>query len=118
MKSSKENILEAVCLHFNFSQNLVISLNRRADLVKARQIYCYLCRELTKDSLSVMSDYIKRDHATALHSIKKITSLLSVYPDVKKDIKAIKSLLLEINPLIVTHVDLLQLTKNYTKSFV
>jgi len=118
MKSSKENILEAVCTHFNYRAETIISQNRVGNLVYARQIYCYLCRELTKDSLSVMSDYIKRDHATALHSIKKITNLLSVYPEVKKDIKAIKSLLLEINPLIVTHVDLLQLTKNYTKSFV
>lgn len=118
MKSSKENILEAVCLHFNFSQNLVISLNRRADLVKARQFYFYLCRELTRETLPSMSNYIGRNHATAIHAIRQLEGLMSVYPDVKRDIKAVKRLLVDINPLIVSHIDLLQLTINHTKSFV
>lgn len=118
MKSSKENILEAVCQYFNLSQNMVISLNRRADLVKARQFYFYLCRNLTEETLPNMSNYIGRNHATAIHAIKQIKALMSVYPDIKRDIKQIKKLLLNINPLVVVHVDLLQLTINHTKSFV
>jgi len=118
MKSSKENILEAVCIYFDFKAGTIISQNRKAEIVKARQFYFYLCRELTKETLPSMSEYIKRDHATAYHSINKVKSLLSVYPEIKKELKSIKSLLIEINPLIVSHVDLLQLTINYTKSFV
>jgi len=118
MKSSKENILEAVSIHFGISKEIIVSSNRKAHLAYARHIYFYLCKELTKDSLSVMGGYVGRDHSTAMHSIKKTVSLLSVYPEVRRDVKSCKRLLTEINPIIVSHVDLLQLTINYTKSFV
>jgi len=112
MKTTKKAILDVVCTHFNIDREVIISQNRRAEIVKARQFYFYLCRKLTKDSLPNMAMYIKRDHTTALHSIKKIEGLKKYYPDIEADINACEKLLIEINPIVVSHFDLLELTKN------
>lgn len=118
MKSSKENILEAVSVYFGISKEMIISLNRKAHIVKARQFYFYLCRELTKETTTSIANYIGRDHATTLHSVNVMKNLLSVYPELKTEIKEVKKVLIEINPIIVSYVNLLELTINYTKSFV
>lgn len=50
---------------------------RRAEIVKARQIAMYLCRELLEISLSSLGKYFNgKNHATVLYACKKIDKML------------------------------------------
>ncbi len=64
----------------NTNINLVTK-NRRREVVYARSIYYKLCKEHTRESLSVIGKSVKRDHATVLHGIKVFDQQISVYKD-------------------------------------
>lgn len=61
---------------YGFSANDIISESRQQQLVLARQIAMYLCRELLGYSYPAIGRLFGgRDHTTVLHSVKKITLL-------------------------------------------
>lgn len=64
---------------FQLEQSLLSSPSRRRDVVYARQIAMYLCRELTARSLPAIGrEFGGRDHTTVLHAHRKITKKLLV----------------------------------------
>lgn len=68
-----ELILNIVSEHFNVSTQDILSSKRKADIVLARQIVMYLCREMTEMSLQGIGEYIgNRDHTTVIHGCDKI----------------------------------------------
>lgn len=61
---------------YGFSASDIISENRQQQLVLARQIAMYLCRELLGYSYPAIGRLFGgRDHTTVLHSVKKIALL-------------------------------------------
>lgn len=61
---------------YGFSANDIIGENRQQQLVLARQIAMYLCRELLGYSYPVIGRLFSgKDHTTVLHSVKKIALL-------------------------------------------
>ena len=49
---------------------------RKADLVKARQIYCWVARRFTQSSLPLIARSIKRDHSTVLYAIERVDQVI------------------------------------------
>jgi hypothetical protein len=82
----------------------IISINRFGELVKPRQMFCYIARKHTNKSFSDIGDHIGRDHATILYSARKIKDTIDLYDDVNSDYNQIMALLMvkDIDPLITS----------------
>jgi chromosomal replication initiator protein len=63
--------------HFRLDPEALCSPNRRRNVVYARQVAMYLCRELTAQSLPTIGrEFGGRDHTTVLYAHRKITKEL------------------------------------------
>ena len=90
-----DRVMKVTADYFNISINQLISPNRSRQLVIARQVCMFLCRELTDSSLPVISNaFGGRHHSTAIHSVDKIRGLLQekreIYNTVQKLTNKIK----------------------------
>lgn len=78
-KDTEYAIKHYVCNSFGVSWQDVTSKCRKAQLVEARQVYCYLMREWTVTPLANIGQALGgRDHTTIVHSVNKIKELLSI----------------------------------------
>ncbi len=78
-----EHIMKTTADFFNISLAQLTSPNRSRQLVTARQICMYLCRELTDASLpTISSAFGGRHHSTTIHSVEKIKKLMEEKRDI------------------------------------
>ncbi|MEN6617107.1 MAG: chromosomal replication initiator protein DnaA [Syntrophorhabdus sp.] len=78
-------VIKEVCSHFSVTLADIKSGKRIRSVMHPRQIAMYLARKLTDASLvGIGEKFGGKDHATVLHSIRKIESEL----DVKKELKS------------------------------
>ena len=91
--SDLDIILSMVCRVSGVSKGEILSESRKREVVEARQIYCYYARKKTEHSSAKIGNLIGQDHATVLHSIKKVNNMLCI-----NDV-AIKSLVNKVNKL-------------------
>lgn len=85
-------ILESVSSYYGVSTDDIISKKRNADIVLPRQIFMYLCREMTDMTLINIATILdKKDHSTVLHGIKKIEDDIKMDPKLGETIDLIKS---------------------------
>jgi chromosomal replication initiator protein len=67
----------AAAAYFQLEPDVLLSTSRRRDVVYARQVAMYLCRELTARSLPTIGrEFGGRDHTTVLYSHRKIAKQL------------------------------------------
>jgi chromosomal replication initiator protein len=90
-----EYIMKVTADYFDISVRQLTSPNRSRQLVTARQICMYLCRELTDESLPTISNaFGGRHHSTTIHSVEKIRQLMEekreIYNAVQKLTNKIK----------------------------
>ncbi len=90
-----DRIMEVTADYFNISVTQLSSPNRSRQLVTARQVCMYLCRELTDQSLPAISNaFGGRHHSTTIHSVEKIKTLMEekreIYNAVQKLTNRIK----------------------------
>ena len=76
---SIDRIQSAVCDYFNLTRETLVSPSRKRQIVQARQIAMYLCRNLISNcSLSAIGAEIGgKDHATILHACTTVSDLMS-----------------------------------------
>jgi len=66
-----EDILKAVCNHFNTTPTDIMSEKRQAELVRVRSVYINLCNELTYASQPAIGRMCgNRDHTTIIHHVR------------------------------------------------
>jgi len=71
-------IMAVTAEFFSISLEDLTSHSRSRNLVNARQIAMYLCRELTDLSLpSIGKQFGGKDHTTVMHAVKKIAALMA-----------------------------------------
>jgi chromosomal replication initiator protein len=74
-------IIGQTAQYFSLTLDDICGPSRSRNLVEARQIAMYLCRELTDLSLpSIGREFGGRDHTTVLHACNKVKSTLSEKP--------------------------------------
>ncbi len=72
-----ENINEFVAKDLNIKPSEIRSKGRSKNLVYARRISIYICRELTQNTMPQLAQYFgMKDHTAISHTIKKINSLI------------------------------------------
>jgi chromosomal replication initiator protein len=78
-----DRIIKITAEYFGISPDQLASSNRSRQLVTARQVSMYLCRELTDASLPTISNaFGGRHHSTAIHSVEKIRDLMQEKRDI------------------------------------
>ena len=82
---TKESILNAVCSHFQVSEEAIKGRNRGKNRVLARHFYMFFLKdkEIFK-TLREIGEATNRDHATALYAIDKLKYWLENYEDIKE----------------------------------
>ena len=72
-------ITQAVCEYFNITKETLLSKSRKRQIVQARQIAMYECRNLIQNcSLSTIGQELGgKDHATVLHACSTVQDLMS-----------------------------------------
>lgn len=74
-----ENICRIIFAYFDVPLETIKEKNRYAQIIRAKQFTAYfLRREVRKITLTEIGDIFNLDHATALHSIKKIKGLIEI----------------------------------------
>ena len=72
-------IVDTVCEYFNITRDILLSKSRKRQIVQARQIAMYECRNLIPScSLSTIGAELGgKDHATVLHACTTVQDLMS-----------------------------------------
>ena len=90
-------ILNMVAEHFNVKAEDITSKKRNAEFVQPRQVFMYLCRDLTDTSLNNIAKFLgKKDHTTVIHGINKIEEEMRISDDLRSKIEIIKK---KLNPV-------------------
>ena len=91
-----DKILSAVCGYFKQTKADLLGKNKKADLVKARQICAYLlCEMLSLPLVSVGNVLGGRDHTTIMYARDKMEKLSSLNDRIAKEIDDIKNIILK-----------------------
>lgn len=84
-------IINVVAEHFGITPDDIMSKKRNSELVQARQIVMYLCRDLTATSLAGIGKLLgKKDHTTVIHGVNKISDEIVNNEELKNKIEIIK----------------------------
>lgn len=82
---TKQRILDAVCSHFQVSEEAIKGSNRKKNRVLARHFYMFFLKEKKIfKTLKEIGAQVNRDHATALHAINKLKHWIENYQDIKE----------------------------------
>lgn len=82
-----EEIKMAVCRYFKITPTAITSLRREEETLRPRQIAIYLAKQLTGRSYpEIARRFGKRDHTTAISSVRRIEALCLSHWDVAHDV--------------------------------
>lgn len=92
---SIERISNMVCHYFNISNEELVAKSRKRQIVQARQIAMYLCRNFLKNcSLAAIGAEIGgKDHATVLHSCSTVQDLIATDKIFRKYVTDLETML-------------------------
>lgn len=86
-----ENILDVVAVEKHFSREELIGARRHHDLVQARQVGMYLCRDILGLSYPALGRLFgNRDHSTALYAVKKVRRTMATDVEFRHMVDALK----------------------------
>lgn len=90
---SNQEVLRLVCSEFKISYEKIMNnlKSRKREFVQVRQVYFYIKKSITKESLEKIGSFLEKDHATVLHSLTQVNNHLENeknYSDLVLNIKA------------------------------
>lgn len=91
-------VCSTVCDYFNISAETLVANTRKRQVVQARQIAMYLCRNyVTSSSLSSIGSEIGgKDHATVLHACNTVADLMATDKSFRQYITDIEKILVPV----------------------
>ena len=81
-----EYIVECCARFYSIAPEKIYSNSQKKDIVFARYVSFYLCKEILDLSLQKIGQICNRDHSTVLHGINKIERDMKTNPDLKRNI--------------------------------
>lgn len=112
-----QKIAESVCGHYGIEVKNIQKKGRKASYSNVRQVFFYMANEFSQRTKVEIGDFCDRDHATVIYSINKIRTEKEIYSTLRTDIESIIEKIFG-SGLIPLDVDLLNLSKNYSKTVV
>ena len=90
-EDEKKHIIEVVAEHFGVKKEDITSSRRNSEFVLPRQVFMYLCREMTDVSYANVAKMLgKKDHTTIIHGVNKIVEELEMNDELRTKIEVIK----------------------------
>ncbi len=87
LRPKLRDIAVSTAQHFSLRLRDLRGSSRRRPIVAARDVAIYLCRQLTRESLSRIGDYFGgRDHTTVLHACRKTEEQIEADPAIQQAI--------------------------------
>ncbi len=87
-----EEIQRTVCEYLNIPEDLIRAKTRKQEIVNARQIAMYLCKELTNCSLKTIGLHFGgRDHSTVIHAYQTVEDLSKTDPKYRSVVQQLRS---------------------------
>lgn len=87
-----DDILNAVCAHFNVTTANVSSRSRKRDYVVARQVSMYLAQKYTKMPAARIGKLVGgRDHSTVIHSCTQVEQRLKLDHSFSEEVSSIEN---------------------------
>lgn len=91
-----EDIQHVVARYFGLTKHELCGNKRLRRYVKPRQIAMYLCKQLTSRTFPEIGDkFGKRDHTTALHSVRKTEEMIQTNAVWAHDVRKLTELILQ-----------------------
>jgi chromosomal replication initiator protein len=87
-------IQKVVSDYFSIELKDIKSEKRQKNIVHARQISIWLCRDMTESSYPDIGSKFGKDHSTIIHSFKKVDKMLAESPEMTGITNEIKKLIL------------------------
>lgn len=85
-----DQIIDAVCAHYDINPAVLCQSNRRRDIVIARNVCWHLMRRLMKRIyLTEMGRMFHKDHTTVIHGLRSIANDIDTDPTIMRDVEAI-----------------------------
>ena len=86
-----EEIQRIVCEHLGIEEDLIRERTRKREVVRARQIAMYFCKDLTQHSLKTIGLHFGgRDHSTVIHANKTVEGYIETDPQFKNTVEEIR----------------------------
>ncbi|MDE2730762.1 MAG: chromosomal replication initiator protein DnaA [Bacteroidota bacterium] len=86
-----DHIQKIVCHYLNVDQRLLSGRTRRREIVQARHLAMYFCREFTQHTTSKIGEaFGGRDHSTVIHAIKSINNQIETNANFKSVVKNVR----------------------------
>lgn len=93
---SPDHIINAVSELFRIDTHEITGKKRRQDIVQARHIAMYLCRELLGAQFGhIGACFSDRDHSSVLYSVNKISSMIKSDKDTHKLVTEVKNIIMK-----------------------
>ncbi len=87
-----EEIQRTVCDYLSIPEDLVRAKTRKQEIVNARQMAMYLCKELTNCSLKTIGLHFGgRDHSTVIHAYQTVEDLSKTDPKYRSIVQQLRS---------------------------
>jgi chromosomal replication initiation ATPase DnaA len=93
---SMARIAEIVAREQHIELREMRSKNRRAKVVFARQVACFLIREMRQDSYPAIGDYFRRDHSTVINGVQLVAERVAEHPGFAQQLRALRQLIVNI----------------------
>lgn len=96
MTPTKQQILNAVCIYYKVDAAYIFFRDKKKERIEKRQMAMYLLMIDSQGTLFQCTDFIEEvsghcyDHATIMHSRKKIHDQRKFYPNIQFDIDRIR----------------------------
>ena len=92
--STPKKIMQTVADFYDLKEKDIISVSRKREIVKPRQIVVYFLREELKSSFPFIGRKIGgKDHTTAIHSYEKIKKEISKDDNLREELNLIRQLI-------------------------
>lgn len=88
-----EVIQSLVSSYYDIEKADLTGKSRSRSLVHGRQVAMYLCRELTSETLISIGSKFGRDHATVIHSCRKIDLMIKQRRDVLEQVRELTNMI-------------------------
>ncbi len=87
-----DTIIKVVCENYKIDESEIQKNTRKHEIVMARQVAMYLCKELTQTSLSTIGTRLgNRNHSTVLYSCKAVKDMIDTDKEFEKLVKRIEA---------------------------
>ena len=96
-KTIKKTILindveKEVCFYFGLDAEILHVPNRTKDVLKARQITCYVFYKLTGTAQEQIGGYFGQDRTTVINSLQRVQNLMDTEDEYKADVEYLLNL--------------------------